>query len=414
MASFPQLPKIEMKEDQNQLHPKGQQAIELFRQLYRREPEVLSRAPGRVAMLGAHVDYSEGWVLPAAIDKSVWLAAAPAEHARVTVYSHEFGQRHSFDLSDSYDGRDAPTSWFKYLKGVAWSLQELGYPPMTGMDAALASDVPMGSGVSSSAALEIAFMNAWLMLSNVDVSPLTRAQIGRRTENHFMGVGSGIMDQVASVFGEQDHMLLIDCRSLEHQLIPVPQGTAVIVAESGVRRALANSDYNSRPQECREAVDILRGSLPHIQTLRDVTADQLEIHGHRLPPRLRRRARHVVEECDRVKQGAEALRCGDLSRFGQLMRRSQISSRDNYENSIPEFDLLASAAWQQPGCYGARFAGGGFGGVMQIFCDENEVFRIERAIAAAFEDEFSRELPMFTCKIAKGAQTWRLRADADQ
>lgn len=388
----------------------GLEAIETFRKLYRREPTVLSRAPGRVAMLGAHVDYSDGWVLPAAIDKSVWLAAAPSDQPRVTVYSHEYDEQHSFDLSTSYDGHDAPTSWFKYLKGVAWSLQENGYPPMAGMDAALVSDVPMGSGVSSSAALEIAFLNAWLMLSEVDIPPLTKAQIGRKTENHFMGVGSGIMDQVASIFGEEDQMLLIDCRSLEHQLIPIPPGTAVIVAESGVRRALANSDYNSRPQECREAVEILRGSLPHIQTLRDVTADQFELYGHQLPPLLRRRARHVVEECERVKLGAEALQCGDLTGFGKLMRRSQISSRDNYENSIPEFDLLASAAWQQPGCYGARFAGGGFGGVMQIFCDENAVSQIEQAIAAAFQAEFNRELPMFTSKIAKGAQCWRLQA----
>jgi galactokinase len=249
----------------------------------------------------------------------------------------------------------------------------------------------------------MAFVLAWEALSGFQLDDLVRARLGQQVENKYLGVGSGIMDQFASLRGRADHLILLDCRSLEGELIPLPPGTAVLVADSGVRRALTQINYNSRPAECREATAILRQYLPDISTLRDVTPEALARHAHHLPDVLRRRARHVVGECARVLAGAAALRQGDLAMFGRLMRQSQISSGVNYENSIPELDLLAATAWQTPGCYGARFSGAGFGGCMQILAERPAVPAIQQALAEAFEKEFDRAPPMFTCTIADGA-----------
>lgn len=379
-----------------------ERVLELFHLRFGREPQTLVRAPGRVVLLGAHVDYNEGWVLPAAIDRAVYVAAAPLKGDKVTLYAREFNQQESFNLHQLSRQSRPADSWLRYPLGLAWSLRQSGHP-LRGMEAVIASDVPMAAGVSSSAALEMALLMAWERLGDFHLEGLERAAVGRRAENEYLGVRSGIMDQFASVQGVRDHMILLDCRSLDYELIPVPAGTAVIVVDSGVRRQLATIDYNARPRECRQAVDILSRYLPEVHALRDVSQEAFATHAHRLPSLLRRRAKHVIEECARVLAGAEALRQADLLTFGHLICQSQVSSRDNYENSTPELDLLATTAWQVPGCYGARFAGGGFGGVMQVFCREEAVAAIQKALEDTFEGEFGRRPPMFTCKIADGA-----------
>ena len=291
--------------------------------------------------------------------------------------------------------------WIDYPAGVAWALSQAGHRPAA-MDVAYASDVPIGAGVSSSAAVEVAFLLAWRELG-LDLDDAAVPGLGRRAENGYLGVQSGIMDQFASLNGAEGHAVFLDCRHLTCELLPLPR-TAVLVADSGVRRQLAASGFNDRPRECRQAIEILRRSLPGIRALRDVSAADFELHSHRLPIDLRRRARHVIEECRRVREGAEALRRGDLDAFGLLVRHSHVSSRDLYEVSIPELDVLAAAAWAAEGCYGARLTGGGFGGCVAALVESASAAAVGAAMAAAFESELGRPPPIFVCRAAAGAE----------
>lgn len=376
-----------------------------FQTLYIREPTVLIRAPGRINLLGAHVDYTEGFVLPATIDRAVWLAAAPRDNAQIDVHALNFSQEANIPLTDvDSQAAEINAGWPNYPAGVAWALRAAGYDPV-GMDAVIGGDLPVESGLSSSAAVEMAFVMAWEALGGFRLDNVTRAKIGQRVENDFLGVGSGIMDQFACLHGRSDHLLLLDCRSLAHEWVPLPVETAVIIADSGVRRRLADGAYNRRPQECAHATVILRRHLPHVKTLRDVTSDDLAQHGHLLPPTLRKRVQHVTGENGRVLAGVEALRRGDMDTFAQLVRQSHLSSRDNYDSSIPELDVLAAAAWDVPGCYGARFGGGGSGGMVQVLAAPTAVAAIQQAMINAFHTEFGRTPSTFVTHIADGAET---------
>jgi galactokinase len=286
--------------------------------------------------------------------------------------------------------------------GIAWALQQNGHS-LSGMDVVMVGNVPIGAGVSSSAAVEIAFLLAWEALGGYELDDLTRARLGQQVENQFLGVGSGMMDQFASVHGRANCLVLLDCRTFEHERVPLPPDAAVILADSGVRRQLAHSNYNDRPRECREAAAMLRHYLPQVRTLRDVSPEMLAEYGRFLPEPHRRRAQHAVSECRRVQAGAAALRSGNVLTFGRLISESQASSRHNYENSLPELELLAEAAGQVEGCYGARFGGGGFGGFMQVLARGTAVAAVEAAMGEAFEGEFGRIPPMFTCQIGDGA-----------
>ena len=372
-----------------------------FRQQFGRQPTLLTHAPGRINLLGAHVDYIEGWVLPGAIDRAVYLAVAPRSDPIVKIHALEFDQQASFSLSNLHSPVSNP-SWLNYPLGIAWALQQNGRS-LTGMDVVVAGDVPIGAGVSSSAAVEMAFLLAWEVLGGYELDDLTRAQLGQQTENQFLGVGSGMMDQFASVHGQANHLILLDCRTLAHERIPLPPDTAVILADSGVRRQLAHSNYNDRPAECRQAATILRQYLPQVRTLRDVSPQMLAQYGRFLPKSLRRRAQHAVDECARVRAGAAALRQGDVTAFGRLVSESQESSRHNYENSLPQLDLLAEAASAVDGFYGARFGGGGFGGFMQVLVQATAVTSVQAAMREAFEREYGRVPDMFTCQIGGGA-----------
>lgn len=384
------------------------QVIEAYRTLYRQEPTIIVRAPGRVNLLGAHVDYNEGWVLPGAIDRSIWLAAGPRNDEVVRVTSIDFGQEGEADLRALRAGTDpnlvrepGPT-WLNYPAGVAWVMQDAGYE-LAGMDVVFAGDIPVGAGVSSSAAVEVAFLLAWEALSDQGLDGLKRAQLGQRVENNYLGLGSGIMDQFASIHGVSGKLILLDCRTLDYSLKPFPADTVVLVADSGVRRELAHSEYNVRRQQCQEAVAILKQYLPKIRTLRDVSVTEFQEHAAFLPEILRRRAQHVIEECARVLKGVEALEKNDLARFGQSVIGSHISSRDLYEVSIPELDVLASAAWAARGCHGARLTGAGFGGCVVAIAEQTAASDVAGEISAAFEKEFGRQPVLFACRIGEGA-----------
>lgn len=394
-----------------------EQLVKAFRETFGEEPAVIVCAPGRVNLLGEHVDYNEGWVLPAAIDRAVWLAVSPAGDDQVTLHALDLNEQGSFHLSNvnpnsppgSSGAIQNPKSeiqnrkfWLNYPAGVAWVLQKAGYS-LPGLKGVYSSTVPIGAGVSSSAAVEVAFILAWETLAGLNLSGMARARLGQQVENEYLGLKSGIMDQFASVHGAADHLILVDCRTLQHELIPYPAGSTIVVADSGVSRELAGSEYNVRRSQCEEAVELLRPYLPDIRTLRDVNPEQFELYAHRLPELLRRRARHVVEECARVLEGVERLRRGDLDGFGRLVRQSHISLRDLYEVSILELNVLAATAWQVPGCYGARLTGAGFGGCVIAIVRENAAGAVQQAMSDAYDQEFGRRPDIFTCEVADGA-----------
>ncbi|MDX1615680.1 MAG: galactokinase [Candidatus Promineifilaceae bacterium] len=274
---------------------------------------------------------------------------------------------------------------------------------MPGLEVVFAGDIPIGAGVSSSAAVEVAFLLAWNALADLGLSRRRLAQLGQQVENRFLGVNSGIMDQFATLHGAADRLIWLDCRTLDHQLIPLPANVAVLVADSGVRRELANSQYNLRREQCQEALTALQAYVPKARALRDITVEHLERHGHRLPDTLYRRAKHVVQECLRVNEGVRQLQQDDLDAFGRLISASHQSSRDLFEVSIPELDALAETASGSPGCYGARLTGAGFGGCVVALVEVDAAETVATEVQAAYARRFGQRPTVFACRVADGA-----------
>lgn len=400
--------------------------LDVFRQRFDRPARVLVRAPGRVSLLGGHIDYSAGWVLPAAIDRAVFLAAAPLQQRTLTIHALDFEETLSLDLDHippPLSRRHDSISWRDYPRGIVWALSELGHR-LPGLEVVFGSNVPMGSGVSSSAAVLMAFLCAFegilepavaLLLggSRAPSGPFrldgkARAQLGQRVENTYLGLQSGIMDPFASLHGRRGRAVFLDCRHLTYERLPMPEDTVVLVADSGVRRQLATSGFNDRRSQCLEAVEILAPHVDNLTTLRDLSRRDLELHAHRLPMELRRRAQHAVEECRRVLFAAAALKEKDLESFGALMRRSHASSRDLYEVSVPELDVLAASAWRSDGCWGARLSGGGFGGCVVALVERHSADAVALDMADSFESSFHRRPEIFSCELADGVKVENL------
>ena len=317
------------------------------------------RAPGRVNLIGEHTDYNEGFVLPIAIDLAISIAFVPTDDRRVTLTREDDGQTVGFPV----DLPGAPTGdWEDYVAGTAWAMSEAGLP-LRGFRGLLASDLPQGAGLSSSAALELA---SALALSGGDEPPVDRptlARIAQRAENEYVGVQCGLMDQFASADGVEGAALLLDCRSLEHRAIPLMLGdVALVVTHSGSVRRLEASAYNERRAQCDAAVTAIARAHPEVRSLRDVTLPMLDEVDDVLEPVLVRRARHVIEENGRVLQAAEAFEAGDHASVGRLFGESHASLRDLYEVSSPELDALVDITEAVRGVYGSRLTGAGFGG----------------------------------------------------
>jgi len=362
----------------------------------------LFRAPGRVNLIGEHTDYNDGFVLPVAIDRDVLVAARPRTDRTVRLYSLNFDARSEFSL-DAID-HDRAQPWSNYVRGLAFYLQEAGLP-LRGMDAVVEGNVPIGSGLSSSAALEVASATTFLTLAEVELDPVKMALLCQKAENRFVGVNCGIMDQYISALGRAGHALLIDCRSLEYELVPVAGGgVRVVVADTGVRRGLAGSEYNVRRRQCEEAARTLGRLLGReVRALRDVSVAELAAHGGALPEVNRKRAEHVVSENSRTLEGVAALRRGDLARFGVLMNESHVSLRDLYEVSCAELDALAEAAWRVPGVLGARMTGAGFGGCAVALVREEAIAEFQARVGEAYRAKLGREAQVYVCQVVDGA-----------
>ncbi len=367
--------------------------------------------PGRVNLLGEHVDYNDGLVLPAAIDCQVTLDAEPLDGDEVHLNALDLGQEVHFSLRNlerkiDRDGRPLP-AWALYPAGVAWMAQQQGFP-VRGIRASFRSDIPMGSGLSSSAGVEVAFAALWRLLGEWDADGMRLAQIGQQAEVHYVGVNCGLMDQFASANGVAGHALFLDTRSLEWRPLPLPKHTAIIIADSSMRRSLANSAYNQRHAECEEAVRLLQPLLPGMRSLRDVSPEQLRRYGAILPPKIYKRAQHVVEEIARVQVAARLLEAGNAEDFGHLMFAGHASLRYLYEVSIPELDRLVEIAAGLPGCLGARLSGAGFGGCTVNLVREEDARSFIPALQDGYRSATGKTARVYLCHASQGARAFAL------
>ncbi len=365
-----------------------------FTQRFGSPPGAIVRAPGRVNLIGEHTDYNDGFVLPMAIDRAIWIALRPRPDRHVTIHSLDFNETAEFDL----DRLEKQSGWIEYLKGVAWALQADAHR-LVGFEGVVAGDVPIGAGLSSSAAWEMAAARAFAVTSGFTWDAAQMARLGQRAENQWVGMNCGIMDQMISAAGKANHALLIDCRSLETQAVPLPPGTVVVVLDTATRRGLVGSAYNERRSQC-EAVAQFFG----VKALRDVTLEQLNEKRDQLDRVAYRRARHVIGENDRTLLAVDAMKHGEAIELGQLMQLSHMSLRDDFEVSSRELNIMAECAEHQSGCYGARMTGGGFGGcaVALVRLDAAEAFSAN--VAAEYQGATGLTPNIYICTATNGAE----------
>jgi len=373
-----------------------------FRQVFPRGKGsvFMARAPGRVNLIGEHTDYNEGFVLPVAVDREVRVLGQRRPDDRVVIYSANFDRRASFELDAL--GLATRQSWINYPQGVADALQRAGHH-LAGANLVLWGNVPLGAGMSSSAAVEIACLLVLARLAGLDLEPRAEVLLAQQAENRFVGVQTGVMDQFASRLGVAGHALLLDCRSLAYEAIPLRlPDLALGVVNSGVPRGLAGSAYNDRRRECAEGVRLLQQSLPDIRALRDVAPAEFARVEEQLPETIRRRCRHVVTEDARVGEAAEALRAGDVARLGTLFAASQASMRDDYAITVPEIDALVEVALAH-GSVASRMTGGGFGGCTVNLVPAARWEDFARGVMADYPARTGRTPSVYRCHAVDGA-----------
>jgi galactokinase len=375
--------------------------ISRFEQRFGHRPAFLSRAPGRVNLIGEHTDYNDGFVLPMAINREVAVVGAPRDDRRIRLYALNFDDEACFALDQLQRGE--PADWSDYPRGVAWALQEAGFD-LVGFDGVLYGDVPIGSGLSSSAAIEMAVFMAFAAcqpaLAGLD--RVRAAKLAQRAENAFVGVNCGIMDQFVSALGQAGHALFIDCRSLDYAPVRMPVGTAVVIVDTAAPRSLAASAYNERRAQCEAAARMLG-----IPALRDLSPEIFAQRRAALPALVAQRAEHVIYENQRVLDAVAALRAGDVATFGRLMNESHDSLRDLYEVSSAELDAVVEIARGVSGVYGARMTGAGFGGCAIALAEQTAVDALRDAVMREYPARTGRQPSIYVCTASDGA-SWRL------
>jgi galactokinase len=371
----------------------GHRALGLFRKEFGGEPDALVRAPGRVNLIGEHTDYNEGFVLTAAIDRDLCIAIRARPDRRVEVRSE--GREGRVISLDRFE--DKAEGWGGYVQGVAWALAEAGHRPV-GWDGAIASDIPVGAGLSSSAAIELATARAFAVTSGSEWDATRIAKLCQRAENVWVGVASGVMDQLASARGRRDHAILLDCRSLELEWVPIPDRASIAILDTGTRRELQSSAYNERRRECEEAAAALG-----VRSLRDVSPADLRSRSTVSASPVLRRARHVVTENGRTLAAAEAMRAGDAASMGRLMNQSHASLRDDFDVSSEALDAIVGAAQAAEGCFGARLTGAGFAGCAVALVDRAAAADFERVASTAYTRTTGRTCTVCVCRASDGA-----------
>jgi galactokinase len=356
-------------------------------------------APGRVNIIGEHTDYADGFVMPTAIDFATLAAISLRDDKTIAIFSANFDEQvtHSLDHLPS----KASHHWSDYPLGVISVLREAGVeiPPFS---LTLNGDVPLGAGLSSSASIEVASMAAILSLTGTTIPLPQIARLCQRAENDYVGASTGIMDQFIACCGAQDHALLLDCRSLEYRLAPIPSHLSLVIANTMVKHSHAGGEYNTRRSEVEEGTALLRSHRPEIKLLRDATVEDLRKWGHEMRPDVLKRCRHIITENTRTVAAADALEAGDLKALGRLMYEAHASYRDDFEASCPEADILVDFAQKEPGCIGARLTGGGFGGCTVNLVENDKAKTFSAHLRDAYRKATGIEADIYLCHASDG------------
>jgi galactokinase len=377
---------------------------EEFQSRYGTPPRIF-RAPGRINLIGEHTDYNDGYVLPAAINLHTWVAIAPRQDRKLALYSENFDQSTEVSLDDP--ALVANRTWRDYVVGVVVMLKQAGYD-LPGANVLIRGELPIGSGLSSSASIEVASALALLSTSNSSVpSRVELAQLCQRAENEFVGMRCGIMDQFMACHGVAGHAILLDCRSLDFSVLPLDPDISLVACNTMVKHELATGEYNARRAECEEGVRLLARFLPHVKKLRDVSLTQLEQYASGLPELIYRRCRHIVSENERVLQAADRLKADDLAGFGKLMAESHRSLRDDFEVSCFELDVMVELAAHADGVLGARMTGGGFGGCTVNLVRSNCVGQFSSLITRGYRDKTGLDPEIYVLRPAQGVEELR-------
>ncbi|MDI2090150.1 galactokinase [Commensalibacter oyaizuii] len=374
----------------------AQESLKHFEKIYGYTPHHIIQAPGRVNIIGEHTDYNDGFVLPCAINYGTVIASGRRNDHKVNVAALNFEQQDQFDLRHPIT--NSATGWANYVRGVFKYIFEL-YPHIQGMDLTIYGNVPLGSGLSSSAALEVSIATTIKTLYDLSVDPKILAQLCQKAENQFVGMNCGIMDQFISTLGQKDHALLIDCRSLETQSIPIPSELSVVIVNSNVKHGLVDSEYNLRRQQCEEASSILK-----VSKLRDATLTLLEANKSLMTNVVYRRARHIITENTRTLEAAKALTQNDIQTMGILMAKSHNSMKDDFEITTPAIDILVDIIKTPLGDKGGvRMTGGGFGGCVVALVPNNQVEIIRHAVEQNYYRQTGLKESFYLCHAMNGA-----------
>lgn len=370
-----------------------------FSRVFERAPEVETRAPGRVNLIGEHTDYNDGFVLPTDIDRSIRICAAARDDRVVRAHSADFGQTSTFRVDHVV--KDERATWSNYVRGVIDQYNRRG-DEIRGMDLAVSGNIPVASGLSSSAALEVAAAETCRVISGLKIDPVSMALLCQSAEREFAGVQCGIMDQFVSTLGQEKTALFLDCRDLSYELVPLEMQARIVICDSRKQRSLQTSEYNKRRAECEGAVRALNAVLGNVKALRDVSPQQLEKSKDRMPEISYRRARHVVTENQRVLSAVQFLKAGKIHEFGRLMYESHASLREDYEVSCTELDILVELAAAQPGTIGARMTGAGFGGCTVNLVASEAVPSFQAAIAGMYQARTGLKPMIYVCSPSNG------------
>ena len=384
---------------QNVTNP-AQDLSEKFLQLYGIKPQLV-RAPGRVNLIGEHTDYNDGFVLPAAIQLQTTVGIAPRMDRRLILYSNNYSERVEFNVDALPAVRQR--HWSDYVIGVVTELSKKGIR-LPGASLLIDGDVPEGAGLSSSASLEVAVCGAFLELAREQIAGAEMALLCQRAENDFVGARCGIMDQFVSVHGQKDHALLLDCRSLEYRIQPIPEDMRLVICNTMVRHSVAGGEYNQRRRECEMAAEFFSGVVPGAKALRDISLEVFEKRASELPELVRKRCRHVITENARVIEAGEALARGDLRQFGALMRESHASLRDDFQVSCAELDIMVELAGQVEGVCGARMTGGGFGGCTINLVTSEKVEAFKAKVTEGYAKATGRRAEIYVCTAGDGVR----------
>jgi galactokinase len=363
-----------------------------FTTYFNAKPEFLVRAPGRVNLIGEHTDYNDGFVLPMAIDRAIWIALSPRADSQVRIRSLDLEVDSAFDLQSLAKGK----GWLEYVKGVANELLKAGHK-LRGFDAVLTGDVPRAAGLSSSAAVELATARAFAAVSGFAWDAAKMAKLSQKAENEWVGVNCGIMDQMASAASKEGFALFLDCRTLEYQHAPLPENTSVVILDTSTRRGLVDSAYNERRSQCEEAARWFG-----VKALRDVSEGEFE-RSSGLSKVVMKRARHIITENARVLEAVDVMKAGNIKRLGELFNASHNSLRDDFEVTNEALNQIVECAREQSSCYGARMTGAGFGGCAVALVQEENALEFTNAVSAAYKLRSGLDASVYVCKASEGA-----------